>query len=83
MRRDSLTILFDTRILYGNVLTYGGNGLRQLWQLIFAEGSLLCRKGLVAFGLQDAAIVWIGRKPNGLGSVTGMLVVCVCVCVHA
>ena len=72
MRRDALTVIFNNnRILYGNLVTYGGNGLRKLWELVFAEGSTLLGKGLVALGLQNAAIVWINRKPKGLGNITG------------
>ena len=72
VRRDALTVMFRERILYGNLITYGGNGLRQLWDLVFSPGSpLLANKGLVALGLQSAAIVWTQRRPAGLGNVTG------------
>ena len=72
VRRDALTVIFKEKILYGNLITYGGNGLRQLWDLVFSKGSpLLASRGLVALGLQSAAIVWIRRKPPGLGNVTG------------
>ena len=72
VRRDALTVIFDdNKILYGNLVTYGGNGLRQLWKLVFSEGSTLLGKGLMALGLQNAAIVWTNRKPAELGNVTG------------
>ena len=71
VRRDALTVHFDEKILYGNLITYGGNGLRHLWDLVFADNSPLHGKGLVALGLQNAAIVWTKRKPGGLGNVTG------------
>ena len=72
VRRDALTVIFDNnQILYGNLVTYGGNGLRQLWDLVFSEESTLLGKGLVGFGLQNAAIIWTRRKPAGLGNVTG------------
>ncbi len=73
VRRDALTVAFDSgRILYSNIITYGGSGLRQLWGLVFADGSTLLGKGLVAFGLQNSAIVWIRGRPDGLGDVSGM-----------
>ena len=50
-------------------MTYGGNGLRQLWDLVFAENSALVGKGLVALGLQNAVIVWINSKPKALGGI--------------
>ena len=71
VRRDALTIMFGEKILYGNLVTYGGNGLRQLWDLVFTEDSPLHKKGLIALGMQNAAIVWTRRKPSGLGNVTG------------
>lgn len=71
VRRDALTVLFGEKILYGNLLTYGGNGLSLLWQLAVTEGSLLRKKGVVALGVQNAAIVWVERKPPQLGNVTG------------
>lgn len=70
VRRDALTVAFDSgRILYSNIITYGGSGLRQLWGLVFADGSTLLGKGLVAFGLQNSAIVWIRGRPDGLGAI--------------
>ena len=97
VRRDALTVIFDNnRILYGNLVTYGGSGLKHLWQLVFAERSTLLGKGLVALGLQNAAIVWMNNKPKDLGDITGVYVcvcmyvcvyvcmyVCVCMCMHA
>ncbi len=75
MRRDALTVIFDhTKILYGNLVTYGGRGLRQLWDLIFAENSTLINKGLLGLGLQSSVIVWMNRKPKGLRNITGGLV---------
>ena len=72
VRRDALTVIFDdNKILYGNLVTYGGNGLRQLWKLVFSKGSTLLGKGLMALGLQNAAIIWTNRKPAELGNVTG------------
>lgn len=73
VRRDALTVIFDNnRILYGNLVTYGGNGLRRLWDLVFAESSTLLGRGLVALGLQNAAIIWINNKPKKLGNIIGM-----------
>ena len=80
VRRDALTVHFGDKILYGNLLTYGGNGLKQLWLLVFGVASPLRGKGLVALGLQNSAIVWIRRKPAGLGNVTGCVSVCLSVC---
>lgn len=72
VRRDALTVIFDNnRILYGNLVTYGGNGLRRLWDLVFADGSTLLGKGLVALGLQSAAIIWLNNKPKELGNIIG------------
>ena len=72
VRRDALTVIFDNnKILYGNLVTYGGNGLQKLWGLVFTEGSTLLGKGLVALGFQSAVIVWINGKPKGLNSITG------------
>lgn len=74
VRRDALTVIFDNnRILYGNLVTYGGNGLRRLWELVFSEGSTLLGKGLVALGLQNAAIIWLNNKPKQLGNIIGRL----------
>lgn len=73
VRRDALTVMFSSgRILYSNIITYGGNGLRQLWELVFTDESSLLGKGLVGFGLQNSAIVWIRGRPEGLGDVTGV-----------
>lgn len=72
VRRDALTVIFDNnRILYGNLVTYGGNGLRKLWELVFTGGSVLLGKGLMALGLHGSLIVWINSKPKGLGNITG------------
>ncbi len=75
VRRDALSVVFSSgRILYSNIITYGGNGLRQLWELVFANGSSLLGKGLVGFGLQNSAIVWIRGRPDDLGDVTSMCI---------
>ena len=72
VRRDALAVLFDTgQLLYGNIITYRGNGLGELWKLVFADGSNLLGKGLVAFGLQNLAIIWVKGKPRGLGNIVG------------
>ena len=71
VRRDALTVIYGEQILYGNLVTYGRSGLRQLWDLALAEGSPLRGKGLVALGLSNAVIVWPRKKPSGLGNVTG------------
>lgn len=72
VRRDALTVIFDhTKILYGNLVTYGGSGLRQLWDLIFAKDSTLVGKGLLGLGLHNSVIVWLNRKPKGLRNITG------------
>lgn len=76
MRRDALTVIFDhTKILYGNLVTYGGKGLRQLWDLIFSEDSTLVGKGLLGVGLHNSVIVWLNRKPKGLRNITGQFAV--------
>jgi hypothetical protein len=72
VRRDALTILFGNRIMYGNIITYGGNGLHQIWKLITPEGSVLQSKGLVAIGLQNSLMIWINGKPQGLGEITNV-----------
>ena len=83
MRRDALTVIFDNNsILYGNLVTYGGNGLKKLWDLVFSDSSTLLGKGLVAVGLQSAAIIWINNKPEGLGNITGRYPCCVIVCLE-
>ena len=72
VRRDALTVVYSSgRLLYSNIITYGGSGLRQLWSLVFADGSTSLGKGLVAFGLQNSAIVWIRGRPDDLGDVVG------------
>ena len=71
VRRDALTVIYGEHILYGNLVTYGRSGLRQLWNLVFGKGSPLHRKGLLALGLLNAVIVWPRRKPSHLGCVTG------------
>ena len=72
VRRDALTVVYSSgKLLYSNIITYGGSGLRQLWRLVFADGSTLLGKGLVAFGLQNSAIVWIRGRPDELGNVVG------------
>ena len=71
VRRDALTVIYGEHLLYGNLVTYGRSGLRQLWNLVFARDSPLQGKGLLALGLLNAAIVWPRKKPNRLGCVTG------------
>lgn len=70
VRRDALTILFGSKIMYGNILTYGGSGLQQIWNLVIPPGSVFRKKGLVAIGLQNSLMIWINRKPSGLGPIT-------------
>ena len=71
VRRDALTVIYGEHLLYGNLVTYGRSGLRQLWNLVFARDSPLQGKGLLALGLLNAVIVWPRKKPNHLGCVTG------------
>lgn len=51
VRRDALTILFGNRIMYGNILTYGGE---PLWTTLRLEGSF--HYGLL-YALRVASIV--------------------------
>lgn len=48
-----------------------GNGLHQIWDLVLPKDSVLQSKGLVALALQNTFMVWLNRKPTGLGSITG------------
>ena len=74
--RDALTVVFDhTKILYGNLVTYDGDGLRQLWELVFTKDSMLVGKGLLGLGLQSSVFVWLNGKPKGITNITGWFAV--------
>ena len=49
-----------------------GSGLQQIWNLVIPPGSVFRKKGLVAIGLQNSLMIWINRKPSGLGPITGL-----------
>jgi len=72
VRRDALSVVYSSgKILYSNIITYGGNGLKQLWSIVFGDGSTSLGKGLAGFGLQNAAVFWLKGRPQALGNVTG------------
>ena len=59
---------------YTHTHTYAhiGSGLQQIWNLVIPPGSVFRKKGLVAIGLQNSLMIWINRKPSGLGPITGV-----------